>query len=126
MGVSKRQNRDTGDFVKYRKKPVIVEATRWFRNGDHPNDETEWVQPSVGHGFESEGRVVRYYNQPSGNGLKHCEHCGNIMRLHGWVDTLESGHIVCPGDWVITGVKGEYYPCKPDIFEATYEAVDTL
>lgn len=33
------------------------------------------------------------------------------------------GHIVCPGDWVITGVQGEHYPCKPDIFAATYEAV---
>ena len=41
--------------------------------------------------------------------------------LHGWIATLEGGHIVCPGDWIITGVKGEMYPCKPDIFEATYE-----
>ena len=43
------------------------------------------------------------------------------MHDHGWVDTLESGHIVCPGDWVITGVKGDHYPCKPDIFAKTYE-----
>jgi hypothetical protein len=39
----------------------------------------------------------------------------------GWVQTLEGGHIVTPGDWIITGVKGEHYPCKPDIFEMTYE-----
>lgn len=39
----------------------------------------------------------------------------------GWVPTLEGGHIVTPGDWIITGVKGEHYPCKPDIFEQTYE-----
>ena len=41
----------------------------------------------------------------------------------GWVDTLEGGHIVSPGDWIIKGVKGEYYPCKPDIFEMTYDLV---
>jgi len=45
------------------------------------------------------------------------------MHEHGWIDTLEDGHNVCPGDWIITGVKGEYYPCKPDIFEETYEKV---
>jgi hypothetical protein len=43
---------------------------------------------------------------------------------YGWVDTLEGGHQVTPGDWIITGVKGEHYPCKPDIFEMTYEAVE--
>ena len=43
------------------------------------------------------------------------------MHEHGWIDTLEAGHNVCPGDWIITGVKGERYPCKPDIFEQTYE-----
>jgi hypothetical protein len=39
----------------------------------------------------------------------------------GWCRTLEGGHIVTPGDWIITGVKGEHYPCKPDIFALTYE-----
>lgn len=41
----------------------------------------------------------------------------------GWIETLEGGHIVYPGDWIITGVKGEQYPCKPDIFELTYEPI---
>ena len=45
------------------------------------------------------------------------------MHTHGWIDTLEGGHIVCPSDWIIEGVKGEFYPCKPDIFEQTYELV---
>jgi hypothetical protein len=45
------------------------------------------------------------------------------MHSHGWIDTLEGGHIVCVGDWVITGIAGERYPCKPAIFEATYEPV---
>lgn len=39
------------------------------------------------------------------------------------IDTLEGKHEVTPGDWIITGVKGEKYPCKPDIFEMTYEKV---
>lgn len=40
------------------------------------------------------------------------------------VKTLEGNMYAQPGDWIITGVKGERYPCKPDIFEATYEPVD--
>ena len=43
-----------------------------------------------------------------------------------FVDTLEGHLAVSPGDWIITGVKGEKYPCKPDIFEATYERVSDL
>jgi hypothetical protein len=37
------------------------------------------------------------------------------------IETLEGDHIVSSGDWIITGVKGEHYACKPDIFELTYE-----
>ncbi len=40
------------------------------------------------------------------------------------IKTLEGEMIVSPGDWVIRGVQGEFYPCKPDIFDATYEAVN--
>ena len=40
-----------------------------------------------------------------------------------WIETLEGGHVVTPGDFIITGVKGERYPCKPDIFAATYDEV---
>ena len=39
------------------------------------------------------------------------------------IATLEGGHWVTPGDWVIRGVQGEFYPCKSDVFEATYERV---
>lgn len=39
------------------------------------------------------------------------------------INTLEGEHEVTPGDWIITGIKGEKYPCKPDIFELTYEEV---
>ncbi len=86
--------------MKYRKKPVVIDAERWFKPGDHPE---VVIKKSV-------------------IGLV-CKNCKKFMRGHGWIKTLEGGHIVCAGDWIITGVKGECYPCKPDIFEATYESI---
>lgn len=119
-------------MAKYRKKPVVIEAFPWRQNGDHPMDYANDVS-----GFEGgqitrfsgahckaegwEGQVVRYYRRPGDDSERACEHCGVRMHDHGWIDTLEGGHIVCPGDWIIQGVKGEFYPCKPDIFEALYE-----
>ena len=83
--------------MNYRKKPVVIQATQWFKDGDHP-------------------AVIRKTapNRHADEGIP-------------WVPTLEGGHVVTPGDWIITGVKGEHYPCKPDIFEMTYEsaALDT-
>jgi len=74
----------------FRKKPVVIEATQWFKHGDHP-------------------KVTALH--PTNPGFEN----------YGWVETLEGGHTVTPGDWIIKGVKGEFYPCKPDIFAATYE-----
>ena len=108
-------------MTKYRKKPVVIEAHQWFKNGDHPEDDCKMVPREHDAPFKSEGKVVRYYRRPDVNGEAPCKHCGVRMHDHGWIDTLEAGHNVCPGDWIITGVKGERYPCKPDIFEATYE-----
>ena len=105
---------------KFRKKPVVVEAEQWFQNGDHPEDYSLRMRPAVD---EAEGLVVRYYRLPNDSGERLCAHCKLKMHIHGWIDTLESGHVVCPGDWIITGVQGERYPCKPDVFEQTYEVV---
>jgi len=105
---------------KFRKKPVEIEASQWFKNGDHPKDGTDRMQPDFS---ECEGAVVRYFRRPDVPGTTPCRHCDKTMHDHGWIDTLEGGHIVCPGDYVITGVKGENYPCKPDIFAATYDEV---
>ena len=82
--------------MKFRKKPVIIEATQWFKLGDHPKVLIAPLSPI-------DGFQVGY---------------------HGWVQTLEGGHIVTPSDWIITGVKGEHYPCKSDIFKMTYEPVE--
>lgn len=112
----------------YRKKPVVIEATPWHKNGDHPADYSKQdpnYPPSYRREHNWEGDVVRYYRNPGIPTNSKCKHCAQIMHVHGWIDTLEGGHIVCPGDWIITGVMGEHYPCKPDIFAETYEAVPT-
>lgn len=113
----------------FRKKPVVIEASQWFKNGDHPKDNAAEIfdypngqRPQV----IREGAIVRYFRRPDVSGEQACQHCAKRMHDHGWIDTLEGGHIVCPGDWVITGVKGEIYPCKPDIFEATYDQEPVL
>ena len=77
--------------MKFTKKPVTIEATQWFEDGDHPA-----VVMKTGPGRYADDGVP-------------------------WIETLEGGHIVTPGDWIITGVKGEHYPCKQDIFELTYD-----
>lgn len=113
---------------QFRKKPVIIEAHQWLKNGDHPNDAaTEMFDYPNGQRPQviREGAVVRYFRHPDVSGEQSCERCGVRMHDHGWIDTLEGGHTVCPGDWIITGVQGERYPCKPDIFAATYEPVGT-
>jgi hypothetical protein len=111
--------------MKYRKKPVVIEATQWFENGDHPGDESVVCRDSHGEEYLTEGKVVRRFRDPNVLGKSLCgfSQCQKTMHEHGWIDTLEGGHIVCPGDWIITGIQGEHYPCKPDIFEATYDLV---
>ena len=101
--------------MKFKKKPVIIEATQWFKNGDHPDD-----------GDKGEGKIVRYYDDPETSGHRDCGICGRFMQEHGLIFTLEGSHIVCPRDWIITGIQGEHYPCKPDIFEATYTETTEL
>jgi hypothetical protein len=108
-------------MTQYRKKPVVIEASQWFKNGDHPNDDREEFYTQESGHFLGEGKVVRYYRRPDDPGTRECMYCSKTMHEHGWIDTIEGGHIVCPGDWIITGVKGERYPCKPAIFAATYE-----
>jgi len=108
---------------KYRKKPVVIEAVQWFENGDHPEDAETPMEQRV-KPWLREGLIVRRFRRLDVPGTRPCQHCGNRMDLHGWIDTLEAGHNVCPGDWIIQGIKGELYPCKPDIFEATYEEVE--
>lgn len=81
--------------MKFRKKPVVVEARLFDPGVDY--DEATSVVGWCG------GRAVD-------------EGCA--------IDTLEGVMLASPGDWIIRGVQGEFYPCKPDIFAATYEPVE--
>ena len=87
-------------MAKYRKKPVIVDAVQW-----HPGVEYEAVKGTT-------RRIL------CGCGLE-----GGEVILGPHIHTLEGSMRVSDGDWIIQGVQGEYYPCKPDIFEKTYELV---
>lgn len=109
---------------RFRRKPVVIEATQWFSNGDHPADDCRTVTPVPGDGepYLSEGKVVRYYRSPKLDGQHTCRHCGQIMRNHGWIDTLAGGHIACPGDWIITGVNGEIYPTAEELHVSVAES----
>lgn len=99
--------------MKYKSKLVEIEAHRWWKNGDHPEDLSD-----------GEGKIVRYFRRPDVPGVKLCKHCSAPMHNHGWIDTLEGGHVVCPGDWVVKGTLGEYYPCKDEVFRKKYEPVE--
>ena len=83
--------------MKFRKKPVVIEAVLW--NGTQVSEVTEWIEDAL--------------------------HNDTIMRFGDKVvlKTLEGNMIANPGDYIIKGVKGELYPCKPDIFEQTYEPI---
>ena len=113
---------------KYHRRPTTIEATQWFKNGDHPQDNCELIRVVDGievTPFLSGGKVVRRFRHPQVSGTRVCLHCGFFMDVHGWIDEKTGGHIVCPGDWVITGLETlegwRYYPCHADEFERTYE-----
>ena len=82
--------------MKYRKKPVVIEASKY--TGDNYKEICDFV-----------GTIL---NRPDSN-------LDNVI-----IETLEGDHLALVGDYIIKGVQGEFYPCKPDIFEATYEKVE--
>ncbi len=84
-------------MAKYRKKPVVIEAWK-FRNNKSCFDALQRI-----------GVPIKYDYQ----------HCPNNC----FIETLEGNMYISDDDWIIKGVKGEFYPCKPDIFEQTYDAV---
>lgn len=80
----------------YRKKPVVIEAFQWTGDADQIDDPV-WIVEAI-----KTGKVI------IGQGIFQ-------------IETLEGVMEAKPGDWIIKGVQGGIYPCKPDIFEATYE-----
>ena len=114
-------------MAKFRKRPVVIDATQWFKDGDHPQDYPHIMTEQEAKMGHSEGAVVRYYRRPDDDGKRVCEKCSKTMHEHGWIDTIEGGHTVCPGDWIITDVTSamdRHYPCKDNIFRKIYESVE--
>ena len=87
--------------MKFKKKPVIIEAVQW--NGDNVSE----ILDFVGH------LDIRLINQE----------VDETIRTELYINTLEGTMRASEGDWIIKGVQGEFYSCKPDIFEETYEIV---
>lgn len=86
--------------MKFRKKPVVIDAEQF--DGHNLTHLDAWAIGLTGtyqFGSKNGGRIII-------------------------IETLEGKMEAHPGDWIIKGIKGEFYPCKPDIFEASYELVD--
>jgi len=109
-----------GEENLYERKPICVKAFQWWKNGDHPEDESELITGSDGEMFLSEGKIVRRFNHPNISSQEKCEVCDHVMGNHGWIDRGENGLRVCPGDMIIQTYGEEPYPCKPRIFIKTY------
>lgn len=88
------------DVKQYRKKPVVVEAVRVTRDNIDELFTSGWLDAL---GFPESG---------------------DLTTNDGFINTLEGEMRVRPGDYIIRGVQGERYPCKPDIFAQTYEEAD--
>ena len=95
---------------RFRKKPVEIEAVKW--TGLNKAEITEFCSALVAKEDDDSlsESLIAFDTMP---GVK-----GNLF-----IKTLEGVHKAIPGDWIIKGVAGEFYPCKPDIFEQTYDAV---
>jgi hypothetical protein len=92
------------NMTKYRKKPVEIEAELW--DGTNESKIMEWCSNSY---YEKVAVSASRYNTEYEPSL--------------FIETLEGIMRASVGDYIIRGVKGEFYPCKPDIFAATYEEV---
>jgi hypothetical protein len=84
-------------MAKFRKKPVIIDAEQWIGSQES-------------------------FDQILALGLVKWKP-GEMGTKTFIIETLEGNHLAKKGDWIIKGVKGEFYPCKPDIFERTYEKI---
>jgi len=96
-------------MAKFRNKPVVIEAFHWTRD---IHALTAWLE---------EITVRPPLGEPRGAPIFPVARGGALFLE---IETLDGTMTVAVDDWIIRGVKGEFYPCKPDIFAATYEPVD--
>ncbi len=91
-------------MFKYRKKPVVIEAFKWTGNQEQIED-PKWIVKAIVSG------TVTFVNPGT----------GDVIMM---IQTLEGSMAANQGDYIIQGIQGELYPCKPGIFEKTYDKVD--
>jgi len=103
-------------MTKFRKKPIVIEAFKWTGDFDQIED-PEWAIKAI------ESGIIYFINSGTSNCQMFIINSGT-SNCQMFINTLEGVHEVSQGDWVIQGVKGELYPCKPDIFDLTYEAIN--
>jgi predicted HAD superfamily Cof-like phosphohydrolase len=89
---------------RFRKKPVEIEAVQWDGTAEAATPIIDWAL---------QNNVTITYSCPDGAACRRDTHVLLVC-------TLEGSMAALPGDWIIRGIQGEFYPCKPDIFEATY------
>lgn len=111
--------------MKFRKKPVVIDAWEWNppREGKPPLMWMDWTDAERLNGAV---RATSYMEVHKLIGTSGCSRTEPFWThsVMGVIDTLEGAHLVTPGDFVIRGVSGEFYPCRPDIFAATYEQAE--
>jgi hypothetical protein len=95
--------------MKYRKKPIVIDAFLWTGDRNQTED-PEWIVDKIKSGdvFFVGGPTVK----------------GGRDEVRMIIKTLEGDMTATLGDYIIKGIQGEIYPCKPDIFEATYELAE--
>jgi hypothetical protein len=110
----------------FRKKPALVEATQWFRNGDHPFDDSKPVDTAGPSSTLTEGQVVKFFRRLHIPGDRVCQECGNVMHKHGLIDGMNGEEeIVHPGDYIVTHrTHGHFYRRSAKEFEAMYEGYE--
>jgi len=94
-------------MTKFRKKPIVIDAFIWSGNFECIPD---WAEESLAKVVSPD--LTSFIKVVGGR-----EVCGRVLII----ETLEGSHKASVGDYIIRGVKGEWYPCKPDIFKLTYE-----
>jgi hypothetical protein len=91
---------DEQEVKRYRQRPIVISAYKWVDLSEHKEDV---------HPYDVSLDIIT------------CGTCRHMLSEHGEIDTPERKMRVCPGDYIITGIRGEKYPCKTDIFKETYE-----
>jgi len=114
------------DMPQYRKRPVVIEARQWDGTAEGATPIIDWVLTGGGTARYHGSEAAPECNGPHGSApFRYCPDCDwndGPPTLH--IDTLEGIMQAIPGDFIIRGVQGEFYPCKPDIFAATYEPAE--